>query len=270
MFTASLERVLNVAAREALARRHTDLTLEHLLFAAAHDPLGEDILAAAGRDVLKLKKELETFLEQTLDKLPAGLAQGPPADPGLPARAADRGRARAERGQGGGGRGGHAGRPPARAALPRGGPPGRPGRDPPRRAELHLPRDPQGPRATTRTWRRAARARKGGAASRDPLAAYASNLTERARQGKLDPVIGRAKEMGRALEVLCRRRKNNPVFVGEPGVGKTAIVEGLAQRLLQDDCPGGARRAPRSSPSTRGPCSPAPATAATSRSASRP
>jgi ATP-dependent Clp protease ATP-binding subunit ClpA len=78
---------------------------------------------------------------------------------------------------------------------------------------------------------------EGRAASRDPLAAYASNLTERARQGKLDPVIGRVKEMGRALEVLCRRRKNNPVFVGEPGVGKTAIVEGLAQRLLQDDAP---------------------------------
>jgi ATP-dependent Clp protease ATP-binding subunit ClpA len=74
-------------------------------------------------------------------------------------------------------------------------------------------------------------------ASRDPLAAYASNLTERARQGKLDPVIGRVREMTRALEVLCRRRKNNPVFVGEPGVGKTAIVEGLAQRLLQEDSP---------------------------------
>ncbi|HEY7513941.1 MAG TPA: AAA family ATPase, partial [Vicinamibacteria bacterium] len=78
---------------------------------------------------------------------------------------------------------------------------------------------------------------EGRPGSRDPLDAYASNLTERARQGKLDPVIGRAKEMGRALEVLCRRRKNNPVFVGEPGVGKTAIVEGLAQRLLVDDVP---------------------------------
>jgi len=70
-------------------------------------------------------------------------------------------------------------------------------------------------------------------AARDPLQAYASNLTQRARDGKLDPVIGRVREMNRALEVLCRRRKNNPVFVGEPGVGKTAIVEGLAQKLLE-------------------------------------
>jgi ATP-dependent Clp protease ATP-binding subunit ClpA len=73
--------------------------------------------------------------------------------------------------------------------------------------------------------------------ARDPLAAYASNLTERARGGRLDPVIGRVREMGRALEVLCRRRKNNPVFVGEPGVGKTAIVEGLAQKLIEEGSP---------------------------------
>ncbi len=63
------------------------------------------------------------------------------------------------------------------------------------------------------------------------------NLTERARQGKLDPLIGRTEELQRALEILCRRRKNNPVFVGDPGVGKTALVEGLAMRLLQPDAP---------------------------------
>jgi ATP-dependent Clp protease ATP-binding subunit ClpA len=73
--------------------------------------------------------------------------------------------------------------------------------------------------------------------ARDPLSAYAVNLTERARQGSLDPLIGRSAELERALEVLCRRRKNNPVFVGEAGVGKTALVEGLAQRLLAEDVP---------------------------------
>jgi ATP-dependent Clp protease ATP-binding subunit ClpA len=72
---------------------------------------------------------------------------------------------------------------------------------------------------------------------RDPLVAYAANLTERARSGQLDPLVGRLPEMERALEVLCRRRKNNPVFVGESGVGKTALVEGLAQRLLAADVP---------------------------------
>ncbi len=73
---------------------------------------------------------------------------------------------------------------------------------------------------------------EGSATARDPLAAYCSNLSERARQGKLDPLIGRTAELQRTIEVLCRRRKNNPVFVGEAGVGKTAMAEGLAVRLL--------------------------------------
>ena len=70
MFNASLERVLNVAAREAMVRRHADLTVEHLLFAAAHDPEGEEILEAAGADVPRLRRELAEFLEQTMQKLP--------------------------------------------------------------------------------------------------------------------------------------------------------------------------------------------------------
>src|SRR5687767_4103740 len=63
------------------------------------------------------------------------------------------------------------------------------------------------------------------------------NLTERARQGQLDPLIGRVDELQRTIEVLSRRRKNNPVFVGDAGVGKTAMAEGLATRLLGDDVP---------------------------------
>src|SRR4029077_5752318 len=79
---------------------------------------------------------------------------------------------------------------------------------------------------------------EGSATSRDPLSAYCLNLTDRARQGLLDPLIGRADELQRTIEVLCRRRKNNPVFVGEAGVGKTAMAEGLATRLLADDVQG--------------------------------
>ena len=78
---------------------------------------------------------------------------------------------------------------------------------------------------------------RGAATARDPLAAYALNLTERARAGELDPLIGRTDELQRTMEILCRRRKNNPVFVGDAGVGKTALAEGLATRLLQDDVP---------------------------------
>jgi ATP-dependent Clp protease ATP-binding subunit ClpA len=241
MFSASVEMLLHVAYREATSRRHTTLTLEHLLYALAHDLEGERILVACGADMPRLRRDLENFLEQSVEQFPRGFEKEPDQTRAFRRvlqtavlHVQSAGRADVQAGD-------------LVAALLQqpqsfaaqllelqgitrldvlnyishgiaktpsveGAPNGRPS----------APADHDEPR---------------GVAARDVLAAYAVNLTDRARAGELDPVIGRTSELQRTLEILCRRRKNNPVFVGDAGVGKTALAEGLAERLLEDDVP---------------------------------
>jgi ATP-dependent Clp protease ATP-binding subunit ClpA len=236
MFSAALEMVLSVALREALARRHGHLTLEHLLYAVANHPAGEEILRACGVDLDRLRGDLGRYLEESIERLPKAGAQEPSQTLAFRRvlqtavlHVQSAGREEANVGD-------------ILAAI----------LQQPRSQAAQL-LSAQGvtrldvlnyishgvtkvPRAEPEEPAHAG-ADEAPAASRDPLGAYAVNLSERARAGQLDPLIGRQAETQRALEVLCRRRKNNPVFVGEAGVGKTALVEGLAQRLLADDVP---------------------------------
>jgi ATP-dependent Clp protease ATP-binding subunit ClpA len=241
VFSASLEIVLAIAYREAVARKHAYLTLEHLLFALAHDQDGERILTAVGVDLAWLRRELNAYLDTAMDETRRGREREPEQTAAfrnvlrtavLHVQSAQKAEV-------------HAGdvlaalmqQDKAHAAkllasqgvtrldilefithgLSKAG-----------RATPEPGEDPAAP---------AGEGDEGTASSADPLKAYCLNLTDRARNGQLDPLIGRVNELQRTIEVLCRRRKNNPVFVGDAGVGKTAMAEGLATRLLQADVP---------------------------------
>jgi ATP-dependent Clp protease ATP-binding subunit ClpA len=222
VISAALEMVLVLAHREAVHRRHGHLTLEHLLFAAAHHPSGEEILRACGADLQRLRADLGAHLEQAIERLPQG------ADPEPVQTVAFRRvleqtilhLASAGRNEAGVGDAIAAlltqTKTFAAQALDAQGitrldvlnfishgvskvPPAEPDR-PVGQPERAGTQDSPRPAA-------------------DPLAAFTVDLTERARAGALDPLVGRQPEIARALEVLCRRRKNNPVFVGESGVG---------------------------------------------------
>ena len=245
MFSPALEIVLTVAYREATARRHTHLTLEHLLYALAHDPDGERILTACGADMPQLRRDLDKYLQDSVEQFARGQQKEPEQTLAfrrvlqtavLHVQSAGRQEVhsgdviaatlqqnRSHAAQLLSGQGitrldvleyithGKTKLPPSTPAGPDTG---------------EAPSDAE-----------AGGGERGGATARDPLAAYATDLTARARAGELDPLIGRTDELQRTMEILCRRRKNNPVFVGDAGVGKTALAEGLATRLLDDDVP---------------------------------
>jgi ATP-dependent Clp protease ATP-binding subunit ClpA len=229
---------LEGAMREAVARRHAYLTVEHLLYALLHDDRGTEVLAAVGVRVEKLKQELQQFFDESIDKIPDGrpvqtqqtlaftrvieaalhhaqsaekeevdagdvlaaIFQEPDSHAVALLRARDVSRLDVLRYI-------SHGITKSGAPLPEGG--GRP-------QEVGA---------------------EGEEAVNDPLAAFSRNLTEWASQGKLDPLVGRDVELERTVHILVRRRKNNPIFVGESGVGKTAIAEGLAQRIASGKVP---------------------------------
>jgi ATP-dependent Clp protease ATP-binding subunit ClpA len=244
MFSTAVEVVLHIAFREAVSRRHAYLTLEHLLYAVAHDPDGERILAACGADLSLLRRTVADSLDDSVESLPRGQEREPEQTTAfrraLQAAVLHVQSAQRQEAQVGDLIAAILQQPQTRAAkllaeqgitrldvleyLAHGITKTPIHQDDGGGADLGDGRDGM-----------AGSGDPGPATAKDPLLAYCTNLTARARQGVLDPLIGRAEELQRTIEVLCRRRKNNPVFVGDAGVGKTAMAEGLAIRLLSDD-----------------------------------
>jgi ATP-dependent Clp protease ATP-binding subunit ClpA len=243
MFSTAVEVVLHIAFREAVARRHAYLTLEHLLYAVAHDPDGERILAACGADLPLLRRKVADSLDDAVEALPRGQEREPEQTTAfrraLQAAVLHVQSAQRQEAQVGDLIAAMLQQSQTRAAklladqgitrldvleyLAHGI----------TKAPIH--HDDGGADPSDGHDGIAGTGDPGTATAKDPLSAYCTNLTARARQGALDPLIGRTEELQRTIEVLCRRRKNNPVFVGDAGVGKTAMAEGLAVRLLSDD-----------------------------------
>ena len=238
-----LETMLALAVREARVRRHEYLCIEHVLYALLHDDAIAEVISACDGDPERLKRELRAHLDERIERLPDGIDRSPQQTPGFQ-RILQRAAAHVQSA----GKEELTGRDVLIAIF----------REPESQAAYLLaqqgitrldvlnyvshgiPKTPPTPATGdgADTDEDEADEETGGRRpARDPLAAFTVNLVERAAQGHIDPLIGRGRELERTIHVLCRRRKNNPIFVGDPGVGKTALVEGFALRVHRGDVP---------------------------------
>src|SRR6266404_342342 len=233
----TLEASLTLAVREAKRRRHEFLCLEHVLWAIVRDDDVAEVIRACGGDPTKLQHDLDHYLTQ-METLPEGV-DAPQQQTLACQRVLQRAAAHVQSS----GRDEIDGRNVLVAIF----------REPDSHAAFLLNQQgvtrldavtyishgirkvPELPAGTGHPMETDEDGED--APSSDPLSAYAVNLVERAAAGKIDPLIGRERELERTVHVLCRRRKNNPVFVGDPGVGKTAIVEGFALRVHRGAVP---------------------------------
>jgi ATP-dependent Clp protease ATP-binding subunit ClpA len=242
MIAQELEVSLHMAFVEARQQRHEFITVEHLLLALLDNPSAAEVLRACSANIDDLRV-IAVQLHQR-QHAPGGRHRrgGHPAHAGFPARDPARHHARAVHGQRQEGSHrrqrarGHLWRERlARRVLPAPA-----GRDAPGRGQFHCPRHQEGRAARARQRPSQAEGEEGGGERNEkasPLEQFTQNLNQLAKDGKIDPLIGRHYEVERTIQILCRRRKNNPLLVGEAGVGKTAIAEGLAWRITQNDVP---------------------------------
>jgi len=240
MISRELEATLGLAVAEARRRRHEYLTIEHVLYALLHDESAAEVIRHCGGDLRALKRELETYFEDGLEKLRGGIDRDPQQTLSFQ-RVMQRAAIHVQ----------SAGKRQIEAVnvlvaiFRESGSYG-----------LYL-LERQGitrldvlnfvSHGISKIEEGAAEPGTGpapeegiageGATIKDPLSAFCVDLVARAREGKIDPLIGRAPEIERTIHVLCRRRKNNPIFVGDAGVGKTALAEGLARKIAGGEVP---------------------------------
>jgi ATP-dependent Clp protease ATP-binding subunit ClpA len=233
-----LETCINKAFHEARAGRHEFLTVEHLLHAILQTPKVREVLRSCGADVDRLSSDLHTHIEASTPRLKAGEDREVQPTLGFQ-RVLQRAVFHVQ----------SSGRKEVGVAnvlvaifsekqshavflL---------GKEGVSRLDVvnfishGMPKDGEekAEKEETPASGNETREAEGGSA----LEKYAANLNQRAEAGKIDPLIGRQMEVERTIEILCRRRKNNPLFVGEAGVGKTAIAEGLARRIVEGQVP---------------------------------
>ena len=234
-FQKSCEQSLREAVNEARKRRHEYITLEHLLYVLLREKRAREILNACGGDLKKLEQELDAYLKKNIQTMPGRGAIEPESSVALDRvlntaawHAQSSGVPIIESGD-------------LLAAILE---------EPEAQARYLL--EQQGITrldvlrfishgvandAPNENVNVGGQAQDEDAPARDPLAAYATDLVALAEKGKIDPLIGREAELERTLQVLSRRLKNNPLYVGDPGVGKTALVYGLALRIHEKQVP---------------------------------
>ncbi len=238
MISKELSATLGFAVREAKRRRHEYVSIEHILFAILNDPTGVEIIENCGGDADNLLDALEKFFEEKIEQIPEGddyVLQQTIGFQRVIQRAVNHARS-AEKQEVAVAdvlasifleKDSHAEFFLSSEGVTR--------LDVLNYISHNIVKDPfaDSTGGLERPSKEEAERRK----KSNPLELFTLNLINLAAEGKLDPLIGRQTELERTMQVLCRRRKNNPVFVGDPGVGKTAMAEGLAQRIQKGDVP---------------------------------